>query len=94
MISARTLIIFSSLPQLDKLISEPLSAFSECDALLLDCTDQIDENKTQWLQQQFGITYQLNSHGSENSIHFTMIDYDEWAQLSIQYAHMVFWPSA
>ena len=94
MTSARTLVIFTSLTQLTKLIHEPRSAFSECDALLLDCAEQIDEHQTQWLREQFGVTYHLKSLGAKGLTHFRAIDYDEWAQLSIQYAHTVFWPLA
>jgi hypothetical protein len=94
MTSARTLIIFTSLSQLTKLMHESLTAFSECDALLLDCAEQIDEHQTQWLREQFRVTYHLKSLGAKDLSQFSTIDYDEWAQLSIQYAHTVFWPLA
>lgn len=94
MTSARTLVIFTSVTQLTKLIREPRSAFSECDALLLECAEQIDEHQTQWLREQFGVVYQVRSLGAKDLTDFRTIDYDEWAQLSIQYAHTVFWPLA
>ena len=94
MTSARTLVIFTSLTQLTKLIREPRSAFSKCDALLLECAEQIDEHQRQRLREHFGVVYQLRSLGAKDLTDFRTIDYDGWAQLSIQYAHTVFWPLA
>jgi len=92
--SARTLIIFNSAAQLDALMCEKQVAFSDSDVLLLDCGHNLDESAVRWLAEQFGTTFRLNASAPTNPGDSAEIDYDEWARLSIQYAHTVFWPLA
>ena len=92
--SATTLIVFNSAAQLERLMYDRQIEFTECDALLLDCAEQVDESVAHWLSKQFGTTFLLSSSATTNKGNFTKIDYDEWARLSIQYAHTAFWPLA
>ena len=92
--SARTLIIFNSAAQLDALMCEKQVAFSDSDVLLLDCGHNLDESAARWFTEQFGTTFRLNASAPTNPGDSAEIDYDEWARLSIQYAHTVFWPLA